>query len=141
MWCCQCQQDVPAARGVSGPPVCPRCSQVLATSVVAHESVSSVSDCGLELDAFAQATRPVSVTLPRIAADQVAADLRRLVRMLRPVRTDNAHPTHSWLPNPARLEDAPRDVGPEFNFDLPDFRRPRREAKPAPAWGISLLLF
>jgi hypothetical protein len=71
----------------------------------------------------------------------MAADLRRLERMLRPVRNDNAHQTRSWLHHSARLEDALQDVGQEFKLDLPDFRPSRHRAKPAPAWGISLLLF
>jgi hypothetical protein len=113
---------------------------LLATPLVAREAVASVSDCGLELDAIAQPSRSVPKISPRVAADQVAADLRRLERMLRPVRTERAHSTHGW-PSAAVLEDATQDVGKSLQLDAPDFRHFRRVAKPAPAWGISLVLF
>jgi hypothetical protein len=114
---------------------------LLATPLVAREAVASVSDCGLELDAFAQPTRSVPKISPRAAAAEVAADLRRLERLLRPVRVDSPNPTIRWPNTAVGFDDLPQVVAEGRKLDSLEFRRPRRETRPAPAWGISLLLF
>jgi len=141
MWCCQCQQDVPAARAASGPPSCPRCKTLLPPRRDSVVAATSITDCGLELDSFTRATRPLPSVRQRLALEHRGAELRRLERMLRStIRRDRGNgPTA--LRELARPFDEPGDdMSVVLRPSAAILRRPPRAATPSPAWGISLLL-
>jgi hypothetical protein len=134
MWCSRCQQEVPAARGLSGPPNCVRCRGLLLAPSEAR-TMAAVSDCGVELDAF----NPIkaSPTAPRTLAREVSDhDLRRYQRLLRPLRWDDAHRATS-LVDAAGIAIA----GQERYGDAGEALAPRlRTASDAPS-GVNLLLY
>jgi hypothetical protein len=82
MWCRQCQQDVPIARGADSR-CCPRCHRLLKQSAAKLEASVGISDCGVALETF-DPTPSVATLPPRLKAESCAADLRRLERLLRP---------------------------------------------------------
>jgi len=133
MWCCQCQQDVPAARGVGGPAACPRCRSPLALRSEAPATIASVSDCGLELDSFTRAARPAPLVRDKVVLVPYGAELRRLERMLRPAtRRDSRHGT-TLLHRHTGAEDSRAAEGATV-------RPGNVAARPTPTWSISLLL-
>jgi hypothetical protein len=140
MWCCRCQQDVPAARGLSGPPKCTRCRGLLIAPPEAR-AVAAVSDCGLELDAFSRAIRPRTVAYTRRGEDRVDYELRRLQRMLRPMRVDEGRGSTFQASSTFDVPAGDRSHTPlELEISTTDMRSPRRAPAPPPAWGVSLLI-
>ena len=140
MWCCRCQQEVPAARGLSGPPKCPRCTAVLLWSAEAR-AVAGVSDCGLDLDTFSRATRPLPSVRERLGDEPLQQQLRRLERKLRPpVRRDDAHGFTTRFSGVAPFDDSHEDVSDDLLIAAADLQTYPNAARPAPTWGISLLL-
>ena len=138
MWCCSCQQDVPAARGTASPAKCPRCSTLLAMRPETSSAIASI-DCGLELDAFSRATRPLPAIRDRLASGACSSDLRRLERMLRPTRAGDSHIQSAW-----RLDVAPcvesREVAGELEVTTTHLQTYPRTRRQSPAWGVTLLL-
>lgn len=142
MWCCRCQQDVPAARGASGPPSCARCRTPLQLPDHSEAAIIHPADVGIALEAF---DRPLAATTPSMGdvlrSAQAEADLRRISRLLRPaLRMDPAegHAFQLHHRSPKNPPSARRDHGAAP-------RRQARQARPAPpptrpAWGVSLLL-
>ncbi len=140
MWCCRCQQDVPAARGLAGPPKCPRCTTVLLWSAEAR-AVASVSDCGLDLDTFSRAARPLPTVRERLGGDPLHHQLRRLERKLRPpVRRDDAHGFTTRFNGGAPFDDSHEEVSDDLQIAASNLRTELGPARSAPTWGISLLL-
>jgi hypothetical protein len=138
MWCCRCQQQVPAARGLAGPPKCPRCSAVLLQSAEAR-AVACISDCGVELDTFSRATRPLPTIRERLGDEPLQQQLRRLERKLRPpVRRDDAHGFTTRFNSAAAFDDS-HDVSDDLQIAA-DLRIAPAPARTTPTWGISLLL-
>jgi len=141
MWCCQCQQDVPAARAVSGPPSCPRCKTLLPLRSDSVVAATSVSDCGLELDSFTRATKPLPSVRQRLALEHRGAELRRLERMLRStIRRDSGNAPTTLREFAGPFDEPREDVSVVLRPSAATQRRPPHAAKPSPAWGISLLL-
>jgi hypothetical protein len=130
---------VPAARGVGGPPKCTRCRGLLVAPAEAR-AIAAVSDCGLELDAFGRATRPVAVRYSQGAEDRVDYELRRLQRMLRAGRLDEAHAgAHLGLTIDLSGSSA-FPLQTEVEIATTDVRGRRRRPTAPPAWGVSLLI-
>lgn len=129
---------MPAAAGVVGKSKCPRCHGLLIPPAEAR-ATSLVSDCGVELDAFAQ-SGPLS-TLPD-TLQAAPADLLRIERKLRPLaRRDEAHHAftaveasgRSWVDWPADFAEPPQDLKVAAPSYADSATRP-------PSWGMSLLL-
>jgi len=139
MWCCRCQQDVPAARGAAAPAKCPRCSALLAMRPEARGAIASVADCGLELNGFSRATRPMPAIRDRLAGDACGTDLRRLERMLRP--TSTGYPPRQLV---TRLDSAAcqeaSEVAGELEVTATYLQTHPRTRKQSRAWGVTLLL-
>jgi hypothetical protein len=135
MWCSQCQQEVPAARGVFGPPLCARCRSQLQPVAVLRE-VTSISDCGVALDSFDQPKAAAS----RPPLDRVDAQIRRLERML---QTSAVAAAEYGLPTLGRLADR-SDASDDLPFAFDDkpkhLPRQRRTSRHPRAWGITMLL-
>jgi hypothetical protein len=140
MWCCRCQQEVPAARGLSGPPKCSRCSAVLLASAEAR-AVACISDCGVELDTFSRATRPLPCVRERLGDEPLQQQLRRLERKLRPpVRRHDAHGFTTRFNGVAPFGDSHEDASDDLQVAAANLQICPSPARPAPTWGISLLL-
>jgi hypothetical protein len=132
MWCSQCQQEAPAARGVFGPPLCARCRSPLKPVAVLREA-TSVSDCGVALESFDQPKSAAS----RPPLDRVDAHLRRLERMLQ----SSAVVDDSFgLPPLGGLAGSPADDLPLVLCDGAKNLPQHRTARQRGAWGISMLL-
>lgn len=141
MWCCRCQQDVPAARGASGPLACTRCQTPLQTPDHSAAALVRPADVGIALEAF---DRPLAAAIPSmgevLGSSQAEADLRRISRLLRPaLRLDAAEGQafHLHQRQPAAASAAGRGTR--------NSRKPGKASRPSqppsrPAWGISLLL-
>jgi hypothetical protein len=140
MWCCRCQQEVPAARGLAGPPKCPRCSAVLLASAEAR-TVAAISDCGVELDTFSRATQPLPTVRERLGGEPLNQQLRRLERKLRPpVRRDDAHGFTTRFTSVPPFDAAHEDVSDDLQIAAANLRTEPGSARTTPTWGISLLL-
>lgn len=134
MWCCRCQQDVPAARGASGPPACARCRTPLELPNHAEALVARPADVGIALEAF---DRPLAAATPSmgdvLGSAQAEADLRRISRLLRPALRLDAAEGHSFQLH-HRTPKQPTTPAP------PRRAKQSPPPQPRPAWGISLLL-
>jgi hypothetical protein len=140
MWCCRCQQQVPAARGLAGPPKCPRCNSVLLQSAEAR-AIASISDCGVELDTFSRSTRPSPSVRERFGDAPLQQQLRRLERKLRPpVRRDDAHGFTTRFTGVAPFDDSHDSVSDDLQIAAADLRIDPALARTTPTWGISLFL-
>lgn len=140
MWCRHCQQDVPAARGLSGPSSCARCCAKLETPYQPLE-LAAIADCGVSLEEFDRPTSEVASARPSIAAG--TDDLRRLQRMLRPPVQGELRLSLPLGPAPAVLSEMPNSIKLFAPSISPESFAPlRTAAKPRPrsAWGVSLLL-
>jgi hypothetical protein len=142
MWCCRCQQDVPTARGASGPPQCARCGTALKLPDHSAVAIAHPADVGIALEAFDRPLTPATPSLGEVlGASQSDADLRRISRLLRPaIRWDAAerHDFHLHQRPDAKRSTALRDE----RLNRPRKAKPSRTPPPQtkPAWGISLLL-
>jgi hypothetical protein len=136
MWCRQCQQEVSAARGVFGPPLCARCRSQL-QPVVALSDATSISDCGLALESFDE-PRPAP---SRPSLDGVDARLRRLERIL---QTSAIGADNQGLPRLGSLagnSNSPANDPPFVIHDAaPNRQHWRRTVRQRRAWGITMLL-
>jgi len=142
MWCCRCQQDVPTARGASGPPSCARCGTLLQLPDHSEAAIARPADVGIALEAFDRPLAAATASMGEVLGSaQAEADLRRISRLLRPaLRLDPAEGQAFQLhhrPQPNRPTRARREQAPP--------RKQGKHSRPPqpttqPAWGVSLLL-
>jgi hypothetical protein len=100
-------------------------------------AIASISDCGVELDTFSRATRPLPSVRERLGDEPLQQQLRRLERKLRPpVRRDDAHGFTSVPP----FDDSHEDLSDDLQIAAVNLRMEPGSARTAPTWGISLLL-
>ncbi len=117
MWCCHCQQDVPAvARAVEGPLICPRCDEEFETEFKAAsrfaDACAHPADTGVSLDSV-DSTPDLAPPINLLEREETHRHLRRIGRRLRTAyRHDpdfgTAPPPRSWGPealaSPADVE-------------------------------------
>lgn len=140
MWCRHCQQDVPAARGLSGPPSCSRCCAKLEAP---HQplKLAAIADCGVSLEDFDRPTIDVPPARPSLVSG--SDDLRRLQRMLRPQVHGELGRSLPLGPVPVSLSEpsSPIDLfTPEISVKSFTPLRTTSARCPQSAWGVSLLL-
>lgn len=157
MWCCRCQQDVPAAAEASGKAKCPRCRGLLIPPTEAR-ATALVSDCGLELDAYrSQSAERLTGAIPSPSAapawraapsprpEQLCSartELQRIERKLRlPRGRSDAAGDDGYGGRQARAVAIWRDAdGGEAECLADSVIIRTGPAAPAPTWGVSLLL-
>jgi hypothetical protein len=104
-------------------------------------AVASISDCGLDLDTFSRATRPLPTVRERLGDEPLQQQLRRLERKLRPpVRRDEAHGFTARLNSVAPFRDSHEDVSDDLQIAAANLRIEPGSVRTTPTWGISLLL-